>query len=69
MPWLSNKQIRTRAAPAPISGKRASHAACATIEHGGVDHGRADVLVTEQFLDSADIVAVFQQLGGSRTGP
>ena len=44
--------------------KRASHAAGATIEHVGVDHGRADVFVTEQFLDCADIVAVFQQMGG-----
>ena len=30
----------------------------------GVDHGRFDVLVSQQLLHRADIVAVFQQVGG-----
>ena len=36
----------------------------ATIEHMRIDHGGLDVLVAEQFLDCADVVAIFQQVGG-----
>jgi hypothetical protein len=32
----------------------------------GVDHGGAHVGVAEQFLDCADIVAVFEEVGGER---
>jgi len=35
-----------------------------TVEHMSVDHGCFDVFVTEQFLDCANVVAVFQQVGG-----
>jgi hypothetical protein len=30
----------------------------------GVDHGGAHVFVAKQFLNGADVVAVFQQVGG-----
>ena len=30
----------------------------------GVDHGGADVFVPQQFLDGADVVAIFEQMGG-----
>ena len=30
----------------------------------GVNHGRSDVGVSEQLLNRADIVAIFQQMGG-----
>ena len=30
----------------------------------GVDHGGADVFVSEQFLDGADVVAVLEEVGG-----
>jgi hypothetical protein len=40
------------------------HATGAALEHVGVDHGRADVGVAEQFLDGADIVAGFEQVCG-----
>jgi hypothetical protein len=30
----------------------------------GVDHGRSDILVTKQLLDSANIVAIFEQMRG-----
>ena len=36
----------------------------AALEHVGVDHGRLDVFVALQFLDGADVVAVFEQVGG-----
>jgi hypothetical protein len=36
------------------------------IQDMGIDHGSRDVRVPEQFLDGADIVAVFQKVGGKR---
>jgi len=30
----------------------------------GVDHGGFDILVAEQFLDSANVVAILEQVGG-----
>lgn len=30
----------------------------------GVDHGGFDVAVAEEFLDGADVVAVFDEVGG-----
>ena len=35
----------------------AYHAASATVEDVGVDHGGFDVAVTKEFLDGADVVA------------
>jgi hypothetical protein len=29
-----------------------------------IDHGRSDILVAQQFLDGADIIAGFEQMGG-----
>jgi len=36
----------------------------ASVEDVGVDHSSADVLVPQQFLHGADVVAIFQQVGG-----
>ena len=36
----------------------------AALEDMGVYHGGADVFVAEEFLDGADVVAAFQQVGG-----
>ncbi len=30
----------------------------------GVNHGRAHILVPEQFLNRADVIAIFKQMGG-----
>ena len=30
----------------------------------GVDHGGLDILVPEQFLDGADVVAILEKMGG-----
>ncbi len=38
----------------------------AHVEHVGVDHGRLDVFVAEQFLDGADVVPGHQEVGGKR---
>lgn len=34
------------------------------IEDVRIDHGSSHVLVSEEFLDCTDVVAVFQQVGG-----
>jgi hypothetical protein len=35
----------------------------AAVQNVGVDHGRGDVVVAEKFLDGADVVAGFEQVG------
>jgi hypothetical protein len=47
--------------------QRAADAAAAAIQDVRVDHGRPDVAMAEQFLDGADVVAVFEQVRGKRT--
>jgi hypothetical protein len=42
----------------------ASHCHAAAVEHVGVDHGGLDVSVSEEVLDSADVVAVLQKVSG-----
>ena len=42
----------------------AADAGGAAVEDVGVDHGGGDVLVAEQLLDGADVVAVLEQVGG-----
>jgi len=36
----------------------------AAVEHVGVDHGGLDVVVAEELLDGADVVAVAEEVGG-----
>ena len=36
----------------------------AAVENMCIDHGGFDILMTQQFLDCADIVAGFKQVGG-----
>ena len=50
--------------PAGYSIQRAFDGQAAALEDVGVDHGGADVLVAEQFLDGANIVAILEQMGG-----
>ncbi len=38
--------------------------AIAPVENVGVDQGGFDIFVTEKFLDGADVVAVFEEVGG-----
>ncbi len=42
----------------------APDAAAAAIEDVCVDHGGADVVVAEEFLDRADVVAALEEVGG-----
>ena len=48
----------------PLAIQRAAHAQRTLIEHMGVDHGGADIFVAEEFLDGANVIAVFQEVGG-----
>ena len=43
---------------------RRDHAAPALVQDMKVDHGRRNVSVAKQFLDSTNVVAGFQQMGG-----
>ena len=48
--------------------RRAGDASAAGVSQDvGVDHGRLDVLVAEELLNSADVVAGDQQVGGKAT--
>ena len=38
----------------------------ASIEHVGINHCGSDVAVAEQFLNRADVMPPFQQMGGKR---
>ncbi len=44
--------------------QRAAHRPAAAVEDVGVDHRGADVFVTQEFLDGADIVAILQKVSG-----
>lgn len=46
--------------------RRAAHPHGASIEHMGVDHGGAHVLVPQELLDGADVLPSLQQMGGKR---
>ena len=46
------------------SVKRGFDGEAAALEDVGVDHGGFDILVAEQFLDGADVVAILQKVGG-----
>ena len=42
----------------------ASDSPPATVQDMGVNHGRTDIFVPEQFLNCADVVAIFQKMRG-----
>src|SRR5690606_11197691 len=44
--------------------QRAGDAPASYLEHVGVDHGGADIGVTEQLLHGADVIPGLQQVGG-----
>ena len=48
----------------PSVVERTANTEGAAVEHVGVDHGRADVVVTEQHLDRADVGSGFEQVRG-----
>lgn len=41
-----------------------AHASATTIQHVSVNHGRPHIFVSEQFLDCANVISVFQQMSG-----
>lgn len=44
--------------------QRAAHAAAATVQNMGIDLRGLHILVAQQFLDRADVIAVFKQMAG-----
>ncbi len=46
--------------------RRAADTPPAAVQNMGVDHGRADVLVAQEFLHRADVVTIGQQMRGKR---
>ena len=46
---------------------RAAHRHSRSIEDVGVDHGRGDIPVPQQFLDASDVVATLKQVGWQRS--
>ena len=51
---------------APSTIERAANAQWPLVEDVGIDHGGADIFVAEEFLDGANVVAVFEEMGGER---
>jgi hypothetical protein len=47
----------------PASIERATHGERSLVEDVGVDHGRLDILMAQQFLYGANVVAGFEQVG------
>jgi len=44
--------------------QRAADAEAGFVEDVSVNHGRGDVFVSEEFLNGADVLAVFKQMSG-----
>ena len=44
--------------------ERAAHALATALQHMRIDHGSADVLVPQEFLHGANVIAIFQEVGG-----
>ncbi len=44
--------------------RRTLHAKCPAVQHVRIHHRRRDVLVTEQLLHRANVIAAFQQMRG-----
>ena len=64
--WLTGV-IPLRLQPRQANGEpvhRASHSPSSAVQDMGVDHRGAHVGVSQQFLNRADVVAIFQQMGG-----
>src|SRR5690606_21035145 len=65
--WQSLARTRSQGARGAGEGstvQRTEHTERAAVEHVGVDLRGGDVLVPEQLLDGADVVAVLEQVGG-----
>jgi hypothetical protein len=43
---------------------RTAHPKWVAVEHMGIDHGGAHILVPEEFLDRVDVLLPFQEMGG-----
>ena len=62
VPRASRKALGARRRHA-LRIKRTAHPFTATLEYMGIDHRGADIFMPQQLLHSADIIAIFQQVG------
>ena len=53
---------------APSTIQRTAHSQAGAVEHVGVNHGSADIGMSEQFLHGAYVGAVFEQVRGEPSG-
>lgn len=66
-PDISPQQIPLSIASRPLEPIRGTeHPAAPTVQHVGVNHRRTDVFVTEEFLDCANVIAIFKQVSRER---
>ena len=56
--FLAGKECGDSVIPGTLNGLSS------LVESVGVDHGGADVLVSQEFLDGADVAAGLQEVGG-----
>ena len=61
-PWVGMAERGRGRSRLAIQG--AFNGQAAAVKDVGVDHGGLDVLVAEQLLDGADVVAALEQVGG-----
>jgi hypothetical protein len=63
---ISVRILDIHPSPAEEPVQRASDGGGAAVQDMRVDHGRGDVLMAEQLLDRADVVAVFEKVRRER---
>ena len=49
--------------------ERAADVDAGTVQHMGVNHGRSDVFVAQQFLNGTNVVPVFKQVRSEAVPP
>ena len=59
-----HQRVRITPFISPQMVGRAAGAQGAAVDHMGIDHGRVQVSVAQEFLDRADVLATLQQMGG-----
>jgi hypothetical protein len=64
--YLPNeRRLISASAPLIIDDQPGVHASTTSIQHMSINH-RVDIAVAEEFLDSANVTAVFQKMGCKR---
>ncbi len=59
-----HQRVRITPFISPQKVGTAADAQGAAVDHLGIDHGRVQVSVAQEFLDRSDVLATLQQKGG-----